>query len=98
MLLTPLQAVQMELQFFYDAPRVRQTLGVFGFIRTPMVGKNAGGGFVIPFLEVETVAESIVDAAYSTYGSTIYLPGPARYFAALVRTTRSSLIYSSSIY
>ncbi len=79
------QALQLELKFMYDAPRVRQTLGIFGFIRTPMVGAAAkGGSFAVPFLEVETVAEAIVDSVYSTYGRTIYKPGAAGFSAGLV--------------
>ncbi|ATY62462.1 NAD(P)-binding domain [Cordyceps militaris] len=77
-------ALQLELKFMYDAPRVRQTLGIFGFIRTPMVGAaTKGGSFAVPFLEVETVAEAIVDSVYSTYSSTIYLPGAAGFSAGL---------------
>lgn len=72
----------------YDAPRVRQTLGIFGFIRTPMVGAAAkGGSFAVPFLEVETVAESVVDSVYSTYSSTVYKPGAAGFSAGLVSRT-----------
>ncbi|OAA60000.1 NAD(P)-binding domain protein [Cordyceps fumosorosea ARSEF 2679] len=77
-------ALQLELKFMYDAPRVRQTLGIFGFIRTPMVGAAAkGGSFAVPFLEVETVAEAIVDSVYSTYSHTIYKPGAAAFSASL---------------
>ncbi|KAM3471288.1 hypothetical protein MY5147_005920 [Beauveria neobassiana] len=77
-------ALQLELKFMYDAPRVRQTLGIFGFIRTPMVGTAArGGSFAVPFLEVETVAEAIVDSVYSTYSHTIYKPGAGSFSAGL---------------
>ncbi|KAJ3476850.1 hypothetical protein NLG97_g8996 [Lecanicillium saksenae] len=76
-------ALQLELKFMYDAPRVRQTLGIFGFIRTPMVGVIRGGSFMVPFLEVESVAESIVDSVYSTHSRTIYLPGAASFSAGL---------------
>jgi hypothetical protein len=76
----------MELKGLHRAPRVRLTLGIFGFIRTPLfTGKTNESNFMTPLLDVETVSEKLVDAVYSGYGGTIYLPGLMRYITALVR-------------
>ncbi len=74
----------MELKYFHGADKVRQTLGIFAFIRTPMVRERKKGGFVVPLLDVESVSERIVDGVYSGYGSTIYMPGAMAGVAALV--------------
>lgn len=64
---------------------MRLTLGLFSFIRTPIFsGTTNQSGFLFPLLDVETVSERLVDAVYSGYGATIYLPGIMRYIAALV--------------
>lgn len=83
--MTP-QGLQLELKSLHRAPRVRLTLGIFGFIRTPLfTGKTNESNFVTPLLNVETVSEKLVEAVYSGYGGTIYLPGVMRYITALVR-------------
>jgi NAD(P)-dependent dehydrogenase (short-subunit alcohol dehydrogenase family) len=80
------EGLQMELKGLHRAPRVRLTLGIFGFIRTPLfTGKTNESNFMTPLLDVETVSEKLVDAVYSGYGGTIYLPGLMRYITALVR-------------
>ncbi|WDK16575.1 short chain dehydrogenase [Colletotrichum graminicola] len=70
------EALQLELKYVHKAPKVRQTLGIFGFIRTPLVTFDPGQPhFVIPLLHVDSVGEAIVDSLYSGFGRTIYLPG-----------------------
>ena len=66
---------------------MRLTLGIFGFIRTPLfTGKTNENNFITPLLNVETVSEKLVGAVYSGYGGTIYLPGIMRYVTGLVRS------------
>ncbi|KAK2599995.1 hypothetical protein QQS21_005297 [Conoideocrella luteorostrata] len=78
------EGLQLELKGLHKAPRVRLTLGIFGFIRTPLfTGKTNESNFVTPLLNVETVSEKLVDALYSGYGGTIYAPGVMRYVTAL---------------
>ncbi|KAK1995029.1 short chain dehydrogenase [Colletotrichum falcatum] len=70
------EALQLELKYIHKAPKVRQTLGIFGFIRTPLVTFDPGQPhFLMPLLHVDTVGEAIVDCLYSGLGKTIYLPG-----------------------
>lgn len=89
--------MQSELRLAYNAPKVRQTLGIFTFIQTPMVAGNTSSSgssnFFIPLLNVETVSEALVDGVYSGYGSTIYLPGISRIVAALVRLSLSYILH-----
>ncbi|TWU74608.1 hypothetical protein ED733_001224 [Metarhizium rileyi] len=78
------EGLQLELNSLHKAPRVRLTLGIFGFIRTPLfTGSTNESNFVTPLLNVETVSEKLVDAVYSGYGGTIYAPGVHRYITAL---------------
>lgn len=64
---------------------MRLSLGIFCFIRTPLVsGDTNVPNFLLPFLHVDTVGEAMVDAVYSGYGSTIYMPGLNRVAASLV--------------
>lgn len=88
----------MELKYFYNAPRVRQTLGVFSFVKTPMAdfGK-ARGSFILPFLDVESVSERLVDGVYSTRSSSIYMPGLVNLVTAVVciALSRISSLYAS---
>ncbi|RFU81123.1 short-chain dehydrogenase [Trichoderma arundinaceum] len=75
---------ELELKHVYKAPRVRLTLGIFCFIRTPLISGHPNvPNFLMPFLHVDTVGESMVDAVYSGYGSIIYLPGINRVVATL---------------
>ncbi|OLN83424.1 Short-chain dehydrogenase/reductase family 16C member 6-like protein 2 [Colletotrichum chlorophyti] len=69
------ESLQLELKYIHKAPKVRQTLGIFGFIRTPLVTFDPGQPhFVMPLLHVDTVGEAIANALYSGCGGTIYLP------------------------
>ncbi|TQN70540.1 Dehydrogenase RED2 [Colletotrichum shisoi] len=70
------EALQLELKYIHKAPKVRQTLGIFGFIRTPLVPFDPGQPhFMMPLLHVDSVGEAIVNSLYSGLGRTIYLPG-----------------------
>jgi all-trans-retinol dehydrogenase (NAD+) len=65
----------LELKTVYNAPRVRLTMGIFCFIRTPLIGGETNvPNFLLPLLEVDSVGESLANAVYSGYGSTIYMP------------------------
>ncbi|GKT55387.1 short-chain dehydrogenase [Colletotrichum tofieldiae] len=78
------EALQLELKHVHQAPKVRLTLGIFSFIRTPLFkGQTGQPAFLFPLLESETVARRLVDALYSGFGETIYLPGIMRYVAML---------------
>ncbi|KAL7917966.1 hypothetical protein ACQKWADRAFT_324218 [Trichoderma austrokoningii] len=69
------ESLQLELKTVHNAPRVRLTMGIFCFIRTPLIGGEMNvPNFVLPLLDVDSVGESFVNAAYSGYGSTIYMP------------------------
>ncbi|KAK6209907.1 short-chain dehydrogenase [Colletotrichum tabaci] len=78
------EALQLELKYIHQAPKVRLTLGIFSFIRTPLFrGQTGQSAFLFPLLESETVARRLVDTLYSGLGKTIYLPGIMRYMAML---------------
>ncbi|KAM0457978.1 hypothetical protein ACHAO4_002699 [Trichoderma viride] len=69
------ESLQLELKTVYNAPRVRLTMGIFCFIRTPLIGGEMNvPNFLLPLLDVDSVGESLANAAYSGYGSTIYMP------------------------
>lgn len=79
------QFLQLELNNIHKAPKVRLTLGIFSFIRTPLLdGHTNQSAFLYPMLHVDSVGERLVEAAYSGYGSTIYMPGIMRYLAVAV--------------
>lgn len=82
------QSLQLELKYIHKALKVRQTLGIFGFIRTPMVPFKPGQPhFLIPLLHVDTVGEAIVNGLYSGLGGTIYLPAVMSFITMLVSRT-----------
>lgn len=83
-----LQALQLELKYIHKALKVRQTLGIFGFIRTPLVPFNPDQPqFVMPLLHVDTVGEAIVNRLYSGYGGMLYLPVFMSFATMLVSST-----------
>lgn len=80
------QSLQLELKNIHGARRVRMTLAMFSFIRTPLLrGETRQWNFLFPLLHVETVADAIVEALLSGHGRTIYLPKIMRYVSILVR-------------
>jgi all-trans-retinol dehydrogenase (NAD+) len=82
----PKKSLQLELKHIHDAPKVRLSLGIFSFIKTPLFkGETRQSGFLFPLMDVDTVGEVLADILHSGYGRTIYLPGIMRYVAILVR-------------
>ncbi|KAJ3495638.1 hypothetical protein NLG97_g3250 [Lecanicillium saksenae] len=78
------EALQLELRHAHSAPRVRLSLAILSFIKTPLFrGETRQLHFLFPLMDVETVSEVIVSALYSGCGRTIYLPGIMRYVAIL---------------
>ncbi|KAK1997534.1 short chain dehydrogenase [Colletotrichum falcatum] len=79
------EALQLELKYANRAPKVRLTLGIFGFIKTPLFGADRSGQppFLFPLIESDTVGRCFVDTLYSGFGKTIYMPGIMRYVAML---------------
>lgn len=79
--------MQIELATRHQAPKVRTTVVFPNFVKTPLLFEGDTGmpGFFAPLLHVDTVGEKIVNALYSTYGTTIYLPGVMRLVASFVR-------------
>ncbi|EHK21928.1 uncharacterized protein TRIVIDRAFT_136631, partial [Trichoderma virens Gv29-8] len=78
------EALQLELKDVHGAPKVRLSLAILSFVRTPLFkGETHQSNFLFPLMHVETVADSIVDTLYSGLGRTIYLPGIMRYVAIL---------------
>lgn len=86
-MLTTGKGMQIELATRYQAPKVRNTVVFPNFVKTPLLFEGDTGmpGFFAPLLHVDTVGEKIVNALYSTYGTTIYLPGVMRLVASFVR-------------
>lgn len=80
--------MQLELKDIHNAPKVRLTLGILGFINTPLFkGETGQPHFLLPLLHVDTIGEAFVDALYSGMGRNIYLPGILRYLAMLVSSS-----------
>lgn len=86
--------MQIELATRYQAPKVRTTVVFPNFVKTPLLFEGDTGmpGFFAPLLHVDTVGEKIVNALYSTYGTTIYLPGVMRFVASFVRPSMPLLL------
>ena len=73
------------MKYKHNAPKVRFTLATLSFVATPMFkGKTKQSHFLTPLMQVETVAEHVVEALYSGYGKNIYLPGIMRYVSCVV--------------
>ncbi|CAK7204900.1 hypothetical protein SEUCBS139899_007662 [Sporothrix eucalyptigena] len=78
------EALQLELANDHKATKVRQTLAILSFTKTPLFkGETRQSNFLFPLMHVETVSEALADALYSGYGRTIFLPGIMRYVACL---------------
>lgn len=79
------EALQLELRCRHDAPRVRTSLCVFGFIKTPLFkGETGSSNFMMPLVHADSAGESIASIIESGHGQTLYLPGMARYMAMMV--------------
>ncbi|GAD98389.1 short chain dehydrogenase/reductase family protein [Paecilomyces variotii No. 5] len=78
------EALGLELKFRHNAPGVRTSLAVLSFTKTPLFkGETNQIHFLFPLLDVETVAEEILNTLYSGRGRTIFLPGILRYLSGL---------------
>ncbi|KAJ0163186.1 Baeyer-Villiger monooxygenase, partial [Colletotrichum tanaceti] len=92
------EALQLELKYIHQAPKVRLTLGIFGFIRTLLFrGQTGQSAFLFPLLEPETVAGRLVDTLYSGLGKTMYLPGIMRYVAMLITLVMAQSSETSNV-
>ncbi|KAJ8123510.1 hypothetical protein O1611_g9571 [Lasiodiplodia mahajangana] len=81
------EALQLELKNLHHAPKVRLSLGIFSFIRTPLFkGETGLGNFLYPVLHVDTVGETLAGILLSGRGKTVYMPGMMRYIHSLVST------------
>ncbi|KAF5545486.1 short-chain dehydrogenase [Fusarium phyllophilum] len=79
------EALQLELKYTYKAPKIRTSLVILLFARTPlMLGDTKQSKFIYPVLESDTVAEAIKDTLHSGRGKTMYLPGVVRPLTAMV--------------
>lgn len=82
----------MEIKYRYGAPRIRTSMAVLSFTRTPLFkGETNQSNFLFPLMHVDTVGDAIVDTLYSGYGRTIFLPRIFGYFAGLVRNLYFSM-------
>ncbi|KAH7129270.1 hypothetical protein EDB81DRAFT_846170 [Dactylonectria macrodidyma] len=78
------EALQLELKNIHNAPRVRSSVAILSFVRTPLFkGETKQSQFFFPLLDVETVSTAIVQTLYSGYGKVLFLPGIMRYVAIL---------------
>ncbi|KAL3443174.1 hypothetical protein BJX65DRAFT_312028 [Aspergillus insuetus] len=67
-----------------EAPKVRTSLAVLSFTKTPMFkGETNQSHFLMPLLHTETVVDAIVDVFASGLSQTIFLPGIFCYLAGL---------------
>ena len=83
-----------ELQV-QDAPKVRASLAVLSFTKTPLFkGETNQSRFLMPLLHVDTVVDAIVDILDSGRSQTIFLPGIFSLFAGLVSHLFSSDVKS----
>ncbi|KAL3478872.1 short chain dehydrogenase/reductase family protein [Aspergillus californicus] len=77
------ETVAQELRL-QNAPKVRTSLAVLSFTKTPLFkGQANQSQFLMPLLHAETVVDAIVDVLDSRLSQTIFLPGIFRYFAGL---------------
>ncbi|KEQ78488.1 NAD(P)-binding protein [Aureobasidium pullulans EXF-150] len=78
------ETLRAELKFRHNAPKVRVSTAVLGFIKTPMFkGKTNQSNFLSPLIHVDTVGEDVVDVLYSRRSRTTFWPGISRYLASL---------------
>ena len=70
------EGLTAELKTRYKAPKVRTVVINQGYTKTPLfVGYNNDSPFLVPALEVETVAEAIVKQVLSSHSGQIIIPG-----------------------
>jgi len=84
----------MELKHCHNAPRVRNSIAVLSFTKTPLfAGETNQSEFFTPLLHMDTVGDAIVDTLYSGYSRTIFMPGLMRYLAWIVRNISSGHLH-----
>lgn len=72
------EGLGLELLYRHNAPRVRTSLVVPSYVKTPMFAgtrETSQPWFVMPLLEPETVAEAVVERVVSGEAATVFLPG-----------------------
>lgn len=73
-----------ELATLYNAPKVRTVVINQGYTKTPLFqGYNNGASFLVPSLEVDTVAEGIVSKILSGHSGQLIMPGFANLLSFL---------------
>ncbi|KAH7010552.1 hypothetical protein EDB80DRAFT_715068 [Ilyonectria destructans] len=78
------EALQLELKNEHLADRIRLSLAIISFTRTPLFrGDRKQSDFLFPVLEVDSVSEAIAGTLWSGYGKIIFMPGLMRYVAIL---------------
>ena len=86
LLLTLMQSLSLEIAV--KAPKIRLSLLIASFIRTPLTmpfeSSLGKAPFITPLLHVDTAGDAIVDTLYSGEGRDIYIPGLMRYVAGIV--------------
>lgn len=79
------EALHLELRCRHNAPKVRTSLCIFGFIKTPLFkGQMRISNFMMPLVHLDRVGESLANIIESGYGETLYLPGLVRYISMVV--------------
>lgn len=79
------QSLSLELKYRHAALKVRTSLAVLSFTKTPLFkGETNQAHFLFPLMHVDTVGGMIVETLYSGFGRTFYLPGIFRFFAGIV--------------
>ncbi|KAJ5780064.1 hypothetical protein N7457_005224 [Penicillium paradoxum] len=78
------EALGLEIKYRYGAPKIRTSIAVLSFTKTPLFkGETNQSGFLSPLMHVDTVGDAIVDTLYSGYGRDIFLPGICGYLTGL---------------
>ncbi|TVY41878.1 Dehydrogenase [Lachnellula subtilissima] len=74
------EGLTAELTARYNAPKVRTVVVNQGYTKTPLFeGYNSDSKFLVPALEVDTVAEGIVKQVLSGHSGQLILPGFANF-------------------
>ncbi|TQV97148.1 hypothetical protein V2A60_000219 [Cordyceps javanica] len=91
------EGLSAELVTRYHAPKVRTVVVQPGHVKTPLFqGFNQGNDFLMPSLEVDTVAEGIVKQVLTGRSGNVILPETGA-LAALLRILPDWLSYRSRI-
>lgn len=72
----PGQSPCPELKYHHNSPRVRTSLAVLSFIKTPLFkGETNRSRFFFPLMHVDMVGDVVVGALYSGYARMMLLTG-----------------------